>query len=262
MLLVVDIGNTNTVIGVFRKHNLLFDFRIGTDPMRTSDELLVTINELLQINKISKEDIEDIIIASVVPNLVYSWQSASMKFFGKKPLVVGEGTKTGMNIKVDNPKEVGADRIVNAVAAYEKYKSPMIVVDLGTATTFDVINSAGDYIGGPIAPGIKISSEALFMRTAKLPKIELHPPKRAIEKNTSENMNSGIVYGYIGLIDNIIEKMIEELKEMGEDLNDLKIISTGGYSYLLANASKYIEIVDRDITLEGLRIIYERTIKK
>ncbi|MDO4594160.1 MAG: type III pantothenate kinase [Tissierellia bacterium] len=262
MLLVIDIGNTNTVVGIFENEKLLFDFRLGTVQGKTSDELRVNLNEFLHLNNLKKEDIEDVILASVVPNLIYSWQSAVKKFFGKKPLVVGEGTKTGMEIKCENPKEVGADRIVNAVAAYEKYKGPLIVVDLGTATTFDVINEKGQYLGGPIAPGIKISAEALFLRTAKLPKIELHTPKRAIEKNTPESMNSGIVYGYIGLIDGIIKKVIEELEEKGEDIVKLNIVSTGGYSYLLAKSSEYINIVDRDITLEGLRIIYDRTVKK
>ena len=167
-----------------------------------------------------------------------------------------------MEIKYDNPKEVGSDRIVNSVAAYNKYGGPLIVVDLGTATTFDVINSKGQYLGGTIAPGIKISSEALFLKTAKLPKIELQIPEKAIEKNTPASMNAGIVYGYIGLLDYIIDKIKEELEEQGEDINKLNVISTGGYSSLLANSTKNINIVDRDITLEGLKLIYERTIKK
>lgn len=262
MLLVIDIGNTNTVLGVFKGDDLLFDFRIGSNNNITSDELRVNINELLLLNKINKHDIKDVIISSVVPNLIYTWESAIKKFFGKKALVVGEGTKSGMEIKYDNPKEVGSDRIVNSVAAYNKYGGPLIVVDLGTATTFDVINSKGQYLGGTIAPGIKISSEALFLKTAKLPKIELQIPEKAIEKNTPASMNAGIVYGYIGLLDYIIDKIKEELEEQGEDINKLNVISTGGYSSLLANSTKNINIVDRDITLEGLKLIYERTIKK
>ncbi|MCI5840194.1 MAG: type III pantothenate kinase [Peptoniphilaceae bacterium] len=261
MLLVIDIGNTNTTLGFIKGKEIVFEFRVGTNENRTSDELTATLNEITSINDLSRKDVNDAIIASVVPNLVYPWTSAIKKYFKIKALVVGEGTKTKIPIKIENPKSLGADRIVNAVGAIRKYGYPVIVVDLGTATTFDVVNSNGEYIGGSIAPGIQITSDALFTRTAKLPTIELRKPERAIAKNTPEAMNSGIVYGYVGLIDAIIKQILEELKQMGEDVENIPIISTGGYSSLLTTSSKYINTIDRNLTLNGLRIIYENTTK-
>lgn len=263
MLLVVDVGNTNTVIGVYNKKKLKTRFRITTNQIATSDELVQTLYNILAIHKIDKDNIEDTIISSVAPDVLYSWQSANRKFFGREAMIVGIGTKTGIDIKYDNPREVGTDRIVDAVAAYELYGGPTIVVDLGTASTFDVVNKNGQYLGGSIAPGLKTSLDALISRTAQLPRIELHDPKTAIAKNTIESINAGMVYGYIGLIDGIIEELIKEVIEL-ENVSeeDIKIVSTGGYSELLASESRYIEIVENDLTLEGLRLIYERTIKK
>ena len=178
-----------------------------------------------------------------------------MKYFNVKPIVVGPGVKTGMNIKYDNPREVGSDRIVNAVAAYEKYGGPIIIVDFGTAITFCAVSRKGEYLGGAIAPGIKISSEALFLRTAKLPKVEISKPKTVIAKNTINSIQSGLVYGYIGMVDYIIEKMMEEMKEEGEGI---KVLATGGFANLIASDSKYIQKIDKLLTLEGLRIIFNR----
>ena len=263
MLLVVDVGNTNTVIGVYNKKKLKTKFRITTNQIVTSDEIVQILYNFLAIHRIDKDNIEDTIISSVAPDVLYSWQSANRKFFGREAMIVGIGTKTGIDIKYDNPREVGADRVVDAVAAYEMYGGPTIVVDLGTASTFDVVNKHGQYLGGSIAPGLKTSLDALIDRTAQLPRIELHDPSSAIAKNTSESINAGMVFGYIGLIDGIIEQLIKEIiKKENITKEEINIVSTGGYSELLASESRYIEIVENDLTLEGLRLIYERTIKK
>lgn len=253
MILVFDVGNTNIVLGVYEGEELLNSWRMSTDRNKTSDEYGVLISQLFDYNGLKLTDVESVIISSVVPPLMYSLQAMSIKYCNKEPLIIGPGIKTGMNIKYDNPKEVGADRIVNAVAAYEKYGGPIIVVDFGTATTFCAISKEGDYLGGVISPGIKISSEALFQRAAKLPKVELVKPKNIICKNTVNSMQSGIIYGYVGLVDYIVERMKTELN------NEVKsVIATGGLSTLIASESKTIDTIDKLLTLEGLRIIYER----
>lgn len=253
MILVFDVGNTNIVLGVYEGEELLNSWRMSTDRNKTSDEYGVLISQMFDYNGLKLTDVESVIISSVVPPLMYSLQAMSIKYCNKEPLIIGPGIKTGMNIKYDNPKEVGADRIVNAVAAYEKYGGPIIVVDFGTATTFCAISKEGDYLGGVISPGIKISSEALFQRAAKLPKVELVKPKNIICKNTVNSMQSGIIYGYVGLVDYIVERMKTELN------NEVKsVIATGGLSTLIASESKTIDTIDKLLTLEGLRIIYER----
>jgi len=253
LILVFDVGNTNIVLGVYEGEELLNSWRMSTDRNKTSDEYGVLISQLFDYNGLKLTDVEAVIISSVVPPLMYSLQAMSIKYCNKEPLIIGPGIKTGMNIKYDNPKEVGADRIVNAVAAYEKYGGPIIIVDFGTATTFCAISKEGDYLGGVISPGIKISSEALFQRAAKLPKVELVKPKNIICKNTVNSMQSGIIYGYVGLVDYIVERMKEELN------NEVKsVIATGGLSTLIASESKTIDTIDKLLTLEGLRIIYER----
>ncbi|MBE6082256.1 type III pantothenate kinase [Sporanaerobacter sp. PP17-6a] len=255
MLLVIDVGNTNIVLGVYDGDRLLYDWRIATDKDKTSDEYGLLLRQIFSYHNLCFKDVEDVIISSVVPTLMYTLDATIKRYIGHDPLIIGPGVKTGMNIKYDNPKEVGADRIVNAVAGYEKYGGPLIIVDFGTAITFCAISKNGDYLGGAIAPGIKISSEALFMRTAKLPKVELVEPERVICKNTVSSIQAGLVYGYRGLVDYIIEKMINELKPEGKVKN---IVATGGFASLLASESKYINRIDKLLTLEGLKIIYKR----
>ena len=253
MLLVFDVGNTNMVLGIYEGTELKNYWRISTDKAKTSDEYGMLINNLFQYDNVDKNSIKDIIISSVVPNVMHSLENFCVKYFNKQPLIVGPGIKTGLNIKYDNPKQVGADRIVNAVAAIEKYKSPMIIIDFGTATTFCAISEKGEYLGGTIAPGIKISSEALFQRASKLPRVELLKPGMTICKNTVSAMQSGIIYGYVGLVDKIIAMM---KKELGND--DIKVIATGGLSSLIASETDSIDCIDKFLTLEGLRLIYEK----
>jgi type III pantothenate kinase len=253
MLLVFDVGNTNMVLGIYEGKELKKYWRISTDKAKTSDEYGMLINNLFQYDNVDKNSIRDIIISSVVPNVMHSLENFCVKYFDKQPLIVGPGIKTGLNIKYDNPKQVGADRIVNAVAAIEKYKSPMIIIDFGTATTFCAISEKGDYLGGTIAPGIKISSEALFQRASKLPRVELLKPGMTICKNTVSAMQSGIIYGYVGLVDKIVEMM---KKELGN--KNIKVIATGGLSSLIASETDSIDCVDKFLTLEGLKIIYDK----
>ena len=255
MLLVIDVGNTNVVFGVYQEDKLLYDWRIATEKDRTSDEYGLLFEQIFRYHGIDPKEVKNYIISSVVPPLMHTLPAMSIKYFGIDPIVIGPGVKTGMNIKYDNPKEVGADRIVNAVAAYEKYGGPLIIVDFGTAITFCAVSKNGDYLGGAITPGIKISSEALFMRTAKLPKVEIARPEKVIAKNTTNSIQSGLVYGYIGMVDYIISKMIEEMEE---DERTVKIVATGGFSSLIASESKYINRIDKLLTLDGLRIIFER----
>lgn len=255
LLLVIDVGNTNIVFGIYKGEELLYDWRITTDKNRTSDEYGLLFNQIFQYNGINPKSIENVIISSVVPPLMHTLPTMSMRYLGIDPMVVGPGLKTGINIKYDNPREVGADRIVNAVAAYQKYGGPLIIVDVGTAVTFCTVSKDGDYLGGVIYPGIKISSEALFMRTAKLPKVEIAKPNTVIGKNTVNSIQSGLVYGYIGMIDHIIEKIMDEMGVAEEEVN---IVGTGGFSSLIASESKYIKEMDRLLTLEGLKMIYEK----
>jgi type III pantothenate kinase len=252
MLLAVDIGNTNTAFGVFQGQKLIEDWKIKTERDRTSDEYALTLINLLDFAGIEKQEIKAAIISSVVPPLTPVFQSLSQKHFQVRPLVVGPGLKTGMPILYENPLEVGADRVVVAVAAFEKYGGPCVVVDFGTATTFDAVSSRGEYLGGAIAPGIQISADALFLKTAKLPRIEIKKPKKAIGRSTESSMQSGLFFGYIGLISNIIEKIKKELT------GNAKVISTGGFAAQISHEIKSINFHEPHLTLEGLRIIYER----
>ncbi len=253
MIFVLDVGNTNIVLGIYKNEELIVEWRLSTDNRKTSDEYMIEVAQLFAYNKLEVSDISGVIISSVVPNIMYSLEHMVRKFFNKKPLVVGPGIKTGINIKYDNPKEVGADRIVNAVAAHEMYKKPLVIIDFGTATTFCAVAANGDYIGGTISPGIKISSDALFQRAAKLPRVELIKPETVICKNTVASMQAGIVYGYIGQVDFIVSKIKEEMIALGEE--NPMVIATGG---LIAEGSKSIDKVEPFLTLEGLRIIYEK----
>ena len=254
MIFVLDVGNTDIVLGVYSGKKLVDHWRISTDKNKTSDEYKILIYQFFQYNNLDTKDIKDVVIASVVPNIMYSLEKAMEKLFNISPLIVGPGIKTGVNIKYDDPAEVGADRIVNAIAAYEKYGGPLIIVDFSTATTFCVISEKGEYLGGAIAPGIKISSDVLFEKAAKLPKVELIKPEKIIGKNTVNSMQAGIMYGYIGLVEYIVKKMKAEIKD-----KSVKVIATGGFANLIVNeAVMCIDIVDRFLSLEGLNIIYER----
>lgn len=255
MLLVIDVGNTNIVFGVYDGKKLIYDRRIATDKEKTSDEYGMLFDQFFKHDNIEIEDIDDIIISSVVPTLMHTLPAMAQRYFNIVPIVIGPGVKTGMNIKYDNPKEVGADRIVNAVAAYEKYGGPVIIVDFGTANTFCYVNKEGEYLGGVITPGISISAEALFLRTAKLPKVEITKPEKVIGKNTITSIQSGLIYGFAGMIDYIIDKMIEEMNQSKEDV---MVVATGGFANLISAETKNIKVVDKYLTLEGLRIIYER----
>lgn len=254
MILVLDAGNTNIVVGVYDDDELIADWRLSTDSKRTADEYGIQVIQLFLQNKLDPSDVEGVIISSVVPNIMYSVEHMIKKYFEVDPLIVGPGIKTGINIKYDNPKEVGADRIVNAVAAYERYRKPLVIIDFGTATTFCAVNQNGDYLGGAICPGIKISSEALFERAAKLPRVELVKPEYVICKNTVMSMQSGIVYGYIGQVEYIVKKMKDEMIGLGQ--SEPMVIATGGLAKLIGEDSKVIDIIDPYLTLEGLRIIY------
>jgi len=253
VLLTLDIGNTNIVLGVFIKEKLIKHFRISTDREKTEDEYGILVISLLREFDITIKEFDGAVISSVVPPLTPIFEKMCEKYLDVVPLIVGPGIKTGINIKYENPREVGADRIVNAVAAYHKYKGPVIVVDFGTATTFDAISENFDYLGGAIAPGIGISAEALFQRTAKLHRIEIIKPERVIGRNTTSSMQAGIFYGYAGLVDHIVERMKEEMGAEG-----VKVIATGGLAPLIASETKTIDLVDSMLTLEGLRIIYEK----
>ncbi|MDY0188642.1 MAG: type III pantothenate kinase [Syntrophus sp. (in: bacteria)] len=252
MLLVIDVGNTNTVLGVFDGEELVHDWRIRTVIEHTVDEYGMLMYNLYKSSKISSKAIQHIIISCVVPPMLHILDRVCEKYFQVKPLIVGPGIKTGMPIFYDNPREVGADRIVNAVAAYEKYRQEAIVVDFGTATTFDYVSQKGEYMGGCISPGIVISSEALFKRASKLPRVDFSTPKSIVAKDTVSSMQAGIIFGYAGLVDGIVARMKEEVQS-----NPL-VIATGGLARVVQSEAKSIGIVDEMLTLEGLRLIYMR----
>ncbi|HEY4901525.1 MAG TPA: type III pantothenate kinase [Terriglobales bacterium] len=262
MLLVLDVGNTNTVLGVFQLKpdtpgagsygKLIAHWRVSTAKTQTVDEYGVLFRNLFAMNGLEVSSVQGTVISSVVPPLDSTLRDVCERYFQIKPLFIEPGVKTGMPVHYDNPAEVGADRIVNGVAAFEKYGGPCIIVDFGTATTFDAVSAKGEYLGGVITPGIGISADALFQRTARLPRVDIRKPPRVLATNTVNSLQSGLYYGYLGLIDGILERLIAELGD------DVKVVATGGLASLMGGGSKYIREVDDLLTLEGLRIIYER----
>jgi len=262
MLLVLDVGNTNTVLGVFEPKSargavhyerLIANWRVSTNKTQTVDEYGVLFRNLFAMSGLEVDSVQGTVISSVVPPLDSTLREVCERYFHSRPLFIEPGIKTGMPVHYDNPAEVGADRIVNSVAAFEKYGGPCIVVDFGTATTFDVVSQKGEYLGGVITPGIGISANALFEQTARLPRVDVRKPPRVLATNTVGSVQSGLYYGYLGLIDGILERLIAE--QGGGKVN---VVATGGLAALMGGGSKYIAEIDDLLTLEGLRIIYER----
>ena len=253
MLLVIDIGNTNITLGIYDQDELIGTYRLTTKMQRTSDEFGFMILSFLNASNTKSEDIKDIIISSVVPKINYSFTNCIKKYLHKEPIMIGPGVKTGISIRIDNPTSLGADRLVDAAGAYYTYGGPCLIIDFGTATTYDVVNDKGEFIGGATAPGIGICTNALSSQAAKLPEIEISKPEKIIAKNTVKSMQAGIVYGYIGQTEYIIKKIKEEYG------HDMKVISTGGLGRIIANETDAIDIHDADLTFKGLKIIYEKT---
>ena len=252
LLVLVDVGNTNTVFGVYRGDTLLESFRLKTDTERTADEYGALLLPLFERHGLDPSATEAVVLSSVVPPLNTTLDRLARRFFGAVPLFIEPGVRTGMPVRYDNPQEVGADRIVNAVAARERYGAPVIVVDFGTATTFDIVNAAGEYIGGIIAPGILISAEALFAHASRLYRVDVKRPERLVGKTTVGAMQSGIYYGYIGLVDGILERLLGEMPDTKT------VVATGGQAEMIAAGSRFIQSVDGLLTLAGLKLIYDR----
>ena len=256
MILVIDVGNTNMTLGVYDGEELLATFRITTKLPRTSDEYGVLLTQMLKNRGIEADGLEGSIVASVVPDVMHSLKGALVRYTRTRPMSVGPGVKTGIRIVTEDPRAIGADRIVDAVAAYEKYGGPVLVLDFGTATTYDLITEKGEFAAGITAPGMRISSEALWTQAAKLPKIEIRKPKSILAQETISSMQAGLVYGQIGQTEYIIKKVKEE-----SGLKQLKVVATGGLGRLIAEETEAIDIYDSYLTLEGLRIIYEKNRK-
>lgn len=254
MILVIDVGNTNTVLGVYQDETLVHHWRLATSRQKTEDEYAMTVRSLFDHAGLQFQDIDGIVISSVVPPMMFSLEQMCKKYFHVTPMIIGPGIKTGLNIKYDNPKEVGADRIVNAVAAIELYGYPAIVVDFGTATTYCLINEKKQYAGGVIAPGIMISTEALYHRASKLPRIEIAKPKQVVGTNTIDSMQSGIFYGYVSQVDGVVKRMKAQAK------SEPKVIATGGLAKLIGTESETIDVIDSFLTLKGLQLIYKKNV--
>jgi type III pantothenate kinase len=252
MLLAIDAGNTTITFGLFREQELIGHWRLLTDRERSAEDYGSDLRRLFEQSNVDSKEVKGIAIASVVPQLDQALRQVSQSCFGLTPLFVNHTTDTGLKIVYDQPANVGADRIVDAVAAVAKYGAPCIAVDCGTATTFNVVNAAKEYIGGAIAPGIMIAAEALFARASKLPRVEIQRPQRVIGSSTIEAMQSGLYYGYAGLVDSVLERMIDEMQ------TEPRVVATGGLAHILAGFSKFIEVFDGTLTLDGLRLVYER----
>ncbi len=250
-LFCIDIGNTNVVMGLYEAESLVSHWRIATEHQRMADEYAMLILDLFERSGQDAANVEGVIVASVVPPLTGVFEKLAGRYFGQAPRIIGAGIRTGVRILYDNPHEVGADRIVNAVAAFQRYGGPACVVDFGTATTFDAISAEGDYLGGAIAPGIGIAAEALFQRTAKLPRVDLVRPPTVVGKNTVQSMQSGLLFGYVGLVEGIVTRFRNELGQA------MKVIATGGLAALIAAETSVVDAVDPWLTLEGLRLIWE-----
>lgn len=255
MFLAIDVGNSNINLGVWDGDEFHGPWRMITNNKRTSDEYGLFIKQLLKENEIDTDKLKSVIISSVVPNIMYSLRRAIEKYLCLKPLVVGPGTKTGLAIKAENPKEVGADRIVDAVAAYEIYGGPVIVIDFGTATTYDVVNEKGEFIAAITSPGIQISADALWSKAAQLPNIEIEKPKTILARNTITSMQAGLVYGYIGQVEYIVKEIKREL-----NMNFIKVVATGGLANIIYGETKYIDDYDMLLTMRGLKLIHEKNI--
>jgi type III pantothenate kinase len=251
VLLAIDVGNTNSVLGVFDGPSLRQHWRVETSQSRTHDEYGILVRQLFAATGLDPGRVDAIAISSVVPPLAFTLEQMAQRYFGKKPLFIGPGVKTGMPILYEDPREVGADRVVNAVAAYHRWRCGLVVVDFGTATTFDAISPRGEYLGGAISPGISISMEALFRHASKLPRVEFARPPHVVGKNTVASIQSGLVYGYVALVDGVCARMQEELGFA------IKVVATGGLSPLIAALSRAISEVDEHLTLEGLRLVHE-----
>lgn len=255
MLLTIDVGNTNITAGVFDQDTLKASFRLTTKATRTSDELGITLLMMLQTKNILPSQIDDVVVSSVVPKVMHSLNGCLAKYFQKKPLLIGPGIKTGVQVNSENPKEVGADRIVNVAAAYHQHRQACLVIDFGTATTYDYISELGVFEYTVISPGIEISAQALWSMTAKLPEIEIKKPERVLSKNTVTGMQSGLVYGYIGQVEYIVQKVKEELK------SSPLVIATGGLGRILVNETSCIDLYDPDLAFKGMKIIYDKNHK-
>ena len=258
MLLAFDVGNTNTVLGVFRDGELVQNWRLETTRNNSADEYGMLVNQLFEFGGLKFSDINDVIISTVVPSVLYTLQHMVQKYFATRAMVVGPGIKTGLKIIYDDPAQVGADRIVNGVAALTKYGGPLVIIDFGTATTFCACTKDWRYVGGSIAPGLRISSEALFEKTAKLPRVEFEEPASIICKNTIESIQSGLIFGHRGMVEYLTKRMKEELTAIDATGEPVRVIATGGMANLIATGTDCIDIVDRMLTLEGLVYIYER----
>ncbi len=260
MLLVIDVGNTNMVFGAMVEFEVKHRWRISTES-RTTDEMGLLLLQLLKHKGLTQKDIKGACISCVVPSLLYTVEKACRRYLKLEPLVVGKGVRTGMRVRTDNPREVGADRIVNAMAAYKKYNSAVVAIDFGTATTLDCVNAQGDYLGGAIAPGFRISADALFLRTAKLPKVELEKTESVIGKNTITSMQTGLYWGYVGLVDELARRCKAELIA-SEEADVVHCVATGGLARLVGQSCSEIDDIDDYLTLRGLVLLYERNLSK